>query len=101
MKYVVATTGDDKGVRRQIADQVNQVACCGVVRHSEDDRASSVDAGMLEYVPLRGVTYVPFQTVPPCYLDVGGVEIDRHHLPLLGIHQAFSNSLSGRAKADD
>lgn len=58
MQHMVAATGHDKRIRREIADQVNQVPCGGVVRHGDDDRARLVDARMFQNVSLCCVAEV-------------------------------------------
>ena len=47
------------------------------------------------------VAEVGDQPVLTCGFDILGVQIDRHHLLLVRVHQAFRNALSGRAETDD
>ena len=72
-----------------------------MIWHGDDDGASSVDAGVLQDVPMRRVAEAGGQAVSPCDLDVVGIQIDRHHLLLARVDQAFRNALSGRAETDD
>ena len=73
VQHVVAAAGHDKRVRREIADQVNQVACRGVVWHGDDDRASLVDARMFQNVSLCCIAEVGLQTVLLCDFDDSGI----------------------------
>ncbi len=101
MPYMVAAAGHYERIRSQIADQMNQVPCGGVVWHGHDEHASLIDAGMLEYLPLGCVAEMGFQSVSLCNVDVVRVEIDRHHLLLVRVHQTFRNPLSSRDKTND
>ncbi len=58
MQNVVTAADNNDGVRREVADQVDQVACGGVIWHRDDDGTSFVDTRLLHYVAMRRVAEV-------------------------------------------